>query len=206
MKPDTTEFDVVEIKDVQILHQAELFTTGAPFNPQDVVYTPEPLARAVCAAFPLSGKCLEPCKGLGAFLKYMPPDSDWCEIAEGRDFFDYHKAVDWIVSNPPHSVFDKWLEHSFEIAENVVYLLPFSKTFKSWGTLARINEYGGMPRIIGLRSSQAAGFPFGYPLGVFHFKRDYRGATEIQLLGQLTEPIPDLYLGMPDKNGRDWLL
>ncbi|HKS27848.1 MAG TPA: hypothetical protein VJS44_08515 [Pyrinomonadaceae bacterium] len=150
-------------------------------NPSDVVYTPEPLAWAIVEAFKPSGKCLEPCKGAGAFLRYLPEGSDWCEIAEGRDFFDYHKRVDWIVSNPPHSIFDKWLAHSFEIAENVVYLLPFSKAFKSWGTLQQIKDYGGIVRVIAMPSSRAAGFPFGYPLGAFHFKRHYEGATLIEM-------------------------
>ena len=45
---------------------------------------------------------LEPCKGEGAFLQYLPENSDWCEIAEGRNYYDYNEKVDWIVTNPPY--------------------------------------------------------------------------------------------------------
>lgn len=166
--------------------QSALFSCGShATNPADVVYTPESLAKTIIEIFAPTGKCLEPCKGQGAFLKYLPEDAEWCEIAEGRDFFDYHNTVDWIVSNPPHSIFDRWLEHSFEIAENVVYLVPFSKVFKSWGTLTQIRNYGGIVRIIGLPSSRAAGFPFGYPLGIFHFRRGFAGATVITIDGSV---------------------
>jgi len=159
--------------------QSTLFPQSA-VNPQDVVFTPGPLAKMVVETFAPTGKCLDPCKGQGAFFKYLPSGSDWCEITEGRDFFDYHERVDWIISNPPHSIFNQWLSHSFEIAENVVYLVPFSKVFKSWGTLMTIQSFGGIVTIIGMASSRAAGFPFGYPLGIFHFQRDYKGPTSIK--------------------------
>jgi hypothetical protein len=53
--------------------------------------------------FPIEGKVLEPCKGEGAFLQYYLTDADWCEIAEGKNYYDYEKKVDWIVTNPPYS-------------------------------------------------------------------------------------------------------
>lgn len=150
-------------------------------NPCDVVYTPRSLAKFVVETFSPSGLCLEPCKGSGAFLEFLPPDAIWCEIAEGKDFFNYHGHVDWIVSNPPHSIFDRWLSHSFAVADNVIYLLPFSKVFKSWGTFKKIKAYGGIVRVIAMPSSRAAGFNFGFPLGAFHFKRDYNGPTMIDI-------------------------
>lgn len=160
--------------------QSTLFAKSV-VNPNDVVFTPEPLAKIVVDTFAPTGRCLDPCRGHGAFFKYLPAGSDWCEITEGRDFFDYHRRVDWIISNPPHSIFNQWLLHSFEIAENVVYLVPFSKVFKSWGTLTTIAAYGGIVRIVGMPSSRAAGFPFGYPMGIFHFQRNYKGLTSIEI-------------------------
>lgn len=46
-------------------------------NPNDVVFTPDWLAKKIVDMFPIKGKVLEPCKGEGAFLKYLPNDADW---------------------------------------------------------------------------------------------------------------------------------
>lgn len=83
-------------------HNPHLEGKYAHINPNDVVFTPDWLAKQICEMFPISGKVLEPCKGEGAFLQYLPPDTDWCEIAEGRNFYEYNKKVDWLVTNPPY--------------------------------------------------------------------------------------------------------
>ena len=72
----------------------------------------------------------------GAFYKAMQEynhalkglsveDVDWCEISEGKDFFDYNGKVDWIITNPPYSIFDDFLDKAFEVADNVVMFVPF---------------------------------------------------------------------------------
>lgn len=144
----------------------------AHVNPNDVVFTPDWLAKTICDMFDIGGNVLEPCKGEGAFIKYLPKDTDWCEIAEGRNFYDYKLPVDWIVTNPPYSDFNRFLDHTFMLAENVVLLVPLSKMFKSMGTIRLIEAYGGIVSIHILPAS-AAGFPFGYPCGIFYMKRNY---------------------------------
>ena len=94
----------------------------AHLNPNDVVFTPDWLAKQICGMFDIDGKVLEPCKGEGAFLKYLPENTDWCEIAEGRNYYDYNEKVDWIVTNPPYSDYNRFLEHSFALADNIVAL------------------------------------------------------------------------------------
>ncbi len=153
----------------------------AHINPNDVVFTPEWLSEKICSMFDISGKVLEPCKGEGAFLKYLPKDTDWCEIAEGRNFYDYDKQVDWIVTNPPYSDFNRFLDHSFSLAENIVLLVPMAKMFKSMGTIGSILEWGGIVSIHVLPASKA-GFPFGFPCGVYYLQKGYKGNTEIKLL------------------------
>ena len=64
----------------------------------DRVYTPEWVARDMAWSFQPSGRVLEPCKGKGVFLRFLPDDTEWCEIDEGRDFFEWHEKVDWVVS------------------------------------------------------------------------------------------------------------
>ena len=150
-------------------------------NKNDVVFTPEWLAKQICEMFPIKGKVLEPCKGEGAFLNYLPKDSDWCEITEGRNFYDYNKKVDWIVTNPPYSDYNRFLKHSFSLAENIVLLVPVAKMFKSMGTLYNIMQYGGIVEIHTLPASRA-GFPFGFPCAVYYLKKGYSGTTRIKML------------------------
>jgi len=146
-------------------------------NPNDMVFTPDKIAKYIVELFKPEGKILEPCSGNGAFLKYLPT-ADWCEITKGRDFFDYNKKVDWIVTNPPYSNFDRFLQRSMEIADNIIFLVPIAKMLKSWGTISRIARYGGIKKVWFSKASKC-GFPFGFPVGAFHIKRDYSGQTEI---------------------------
>ena len=152
-------------------------------NQNDVVFTPDALAEKICSMFSIKGKVLEPCKGEGAFMKYLPKDTEWCEITEGRNFFDYNKKVDWIVTNPPYSDFNRFLAHMLELADNIVLLLPLAKIFKSMGTIKQVLEWGGIAVIRLLPASQA-GFPFGFPCGVFYLKKGWKGDTTIKLLSE----------------------
>ncbi len=153
----------------------------AHVNKNDVVFTPDALASKVCGMFPIRGKVLEPCKGEGAFLDHLPEGTEWCEITEGRNYYDYTDSVDWVVTNPPYSDYNRFLDHTFAIAENIVLLVPVAKMFKSMGTMKKIFEYGGFVEIHTLPSSRA-GFPFGFPSGVFYLKRGYSGETKVRLL------------------------
>lgn len=135
--------------------------TGNDTN--DKIYTPVEIAKQIIDLFPLYGKVLDPFMGGGSFYEQFPLalEKDWCEIDKGKNFFDYNQSVDWIVSNPPYSIFDEVLEHSFEIADNVVYLVPMSKVFSSFNRIRKILNYGDI-REIHLVSASKCGFPFGF--------------------------------------------
>lgn len=165
-------------------HNPYLEGRYAHINPNDVVFTPDWLAKEICLSLPIFGKVLEPCKGEGVFLKYLPENTDWCEIADGINFYDYQKKVDWIVTNPPYSDFNRFLDHCFELADNVVFLVPVAKMFKSMGTIKKIMKYGGIVSYKFL-SGGKAGFPFGFPVGICYIKKGYKGSTlfrELELL------------------------
>jgi methylase of polypeptide subunit release factors len=154
----------------------------------DEVYTPDHVAKAIIDAFAPTGKCLDPCMGDGVFLKYLPEGSMWCEISKGRDFFDFDKKVDWIISNPPYSQFVEFTEHAMSISDNVVWLSPIGKVFSSLERIRMFQEYAGadssgmaIERIL-LVPAKEAGFPFGFPVGAIHFKRGYTGAMAIKWL------------------------
>lgn len=67
-----------------------LFTL--PVAKSDVVYTPDDVAFNIIRYLNPYGSCLDPCAGDGAFYRNLP-NADYCELSEGKDFFDYHKRV-----------------------------------------------------------------------------------------------------------------
>ena len=50
---------------------------------------------------------------------------DWCEITEGKNFFQYNQKVDWIISNPPYSILTDWIEHTVKICDAFCFILNF---------------------------------------------------------------------------------
>jgi len=151
----------------------------------DIVYTPDNIAKSIIDYIKPRGKCLDPCIGDGAFYRNLPENSEWCELKYGKDFFDYYNKVDWIIGNPPYSIFKDWLEHSFNLSENVVYLLPTNKVFQRQIIMNMINRWGGIRTMIVYGSGQLLGFPFGFSVGTFHFKKEHRGQCEIILSPKL---------------------
>jgi hypothetical protein len=149
--------------------------------------------------FKPSGQILEPCKGDGVFLKYMPT-AEYCEIAEGKDFFAWTKQVNWVVGNPPYSAFGKWILHAMAISENVVYLVPCAKPFyseklfremQSWGKIKHMRVYG---------SGSKLGFPIGFVIGAIHFQKGWFGAMETSnAMPRLTKRAPDLWDSAPSQ-------
>jgi len=151
-----------------------------PIKP-DVVYTPDKVAKQIIDWIKPSGKCLDPCRGNGAFFRYLPIGSDWCEIRENKDFFDYRNKIDWVIGNPPYSIFEDWLRHSFKIADNVVYIVPTNKIFQRQIIMNMINEFGGIKALLVYGSGNLVGFPFGFSVGTFHFQRRWQGFCDLKL-------------------------
>lgn len=70
--------------------------------------TPRKCAADLIALVPFvaGDRVLEPFKGEGAFYDQLPDtvQKDWCEITQGRDYKDYDKEFDWVISNPPFKI------------------------------------------------------------------------------------------------------
>lgn len=147
--------------------------------PADIVYTPINVSKQIIRFLDPVGTCLDPCKGDGAFYDYLPNKKEYCEIREGLDFFQYNKKVDWVIGNPPYSIFEQFLRKSFEISDNVSFLVPTNKIFQRQTIMNIINSYGGIKSIIIYGSGTLINFPFGFSVGNFHFKKDYKGDTKI---------------------------
>jgi hypothetical protein len=98
----------------------------------DKFYTPESLVKIhlelVRPHLYEGDLILEPCRGKGAyynlFYTYFPTQEyDWCEIDDGRDFFNYKGNPDVIITNPPFSLLKKMIERMIELKPRVISLL-----------------------------------------------------------------------------------
>jgi len=141
----------------------------------DVIMTPEDSAIAIIEYFNPTGIILEPCRGTGNIYNNLPQTKLWCEISQGKDFFDFNEKVDWIITNPPYSIYDKFLEHSIDLAEEIVFLVPLSKFFRGIKLENKIREWGGIKEILHLGTGSKLGFTFGFPVGCIHYSKGYSG-------------------------------
>ena len=144
----------------------------------DNTLTPNTIAQDMIDFFQPTGRILDPCRGEGAFYSLLPPGSDWCEIDKGRDFFDYHEPVDWIIGNPPYSQYAKFLYHALDIAQNVVYLAPAAKSFYSVKMMRRFREGGHIKhmRIYGPgKKGPLRTFAIGFIIAATHYQRGHQG-------------------------------
>jgi hypothetical protein len=76
-------------------------------NPNDEFMTPPDLAKVLYEWVNPSGTVLDSARGTGNFTFDLSTD----------DFLNWTEKVDWIVTNPPYSKIDKYLEHSCEVAD-----------------------------------------------------------------------------------------
>lgn len=91
---------------------------NAHSKPNDCIYTPKPLAERMIQMTAIQSHevVLDPSKGGGIFFDNLPPcDKHYCEIEEGRDFYQWTMPVDVVIGNPPYSQWTKWLAHTLSI-------------------------------------------------------------------------------------------
>lgn len=94
----------------------------------DSVFTKDETAKWIVDYFRPQGSVLDPSAGKNAFYdKFENVEKHRCEITEGLDFFEWAHRVDWIITNPPYSIYDRFLERAFLIADNVVFFVPVAK-------------------------------------------------------------------------------
>ena len=157
-------------------------------NRNDVVMTPEYVAKALIDHFKPEGKILEPCKGSGNFLKYLPSNSLWCEISEGKDFMEFDEKVDWIITNPPWSKIRPFIQKSLEVSDNFVFLTTIVHLWMK-ARLRDIHQAGfGIKEII-LLSTPKSFSQSGFQLGAFHIQRGYSGSIKFSDLSGISETL-----------------
>lgn len=150
----------------------------------DVVMTPYHLAKTMIDSLPIKGKVLDPCRGLGAFYNQLPGNKDWCELSEGKDFFEYTDKVDWIVSNPPWSIYRDFTKHAYKIADNIAFLTTINHDLVLKARLKDMDEAGfGIREIWTCDTPKQSGgekeWPqMGFQLGWVWKQRGYTGTIK----------------------------
>jgi hypothetical protein len=149
-----------------------------PKGGNDIVMTPLNICELIVKHFNPQGKILEPCCGTGNFLKFLPKETDWCEISKGKDFFNYNKKVDWIITNPPWSKIRPFMQHSMKIADNIVFLATINHLWLK-ARLRDIKEANfGIKEILLLDTPKE--FPqSGFQMGCFHLQKNYKGNIKL---------------------------
>ena len=87
----------------------------------DVVYTPQAVVDIMIKDIDEGDSILDSCRGKGAFYNsFKNPNKFYCEISEGKDYFDFKDEVDLNYGNPPYSILSKWLKHSYKITKKKI--------------------------------------------------------------------------------------
>jgi hypothetical protein len=110
----------------------------------DVIYTPKPMALRMIqmARIEPDESVLDPCRGGGVFYDNLPPcEKKYCEIEEGRDFYEWREEVDVVVGNPPFSQWKKWLPHTLSICRRR-FVYCFGATSLTGNRLKQIEDAG----------------------------------------------------------------
>ena len=152
-----------------------------PTGGNDVVYTPDILSKKIVEHFrpQIRGKILEPCYGGGSFVRALEGEGfrvTGLELEKGSDFFDYRKKVDWIITNPPWSKARDFLIHSYEISDNVVFLITLHHVLC---LRARIRDMGfanfGLKEVVICDTPPKPWPQSGFQLGAIHIQRNFSG-------------------------------
>jgi len=137
--------------------------------------TPAPIAERLVRYFKPSGLVLEPCRGTGHIhdaLLAAGCETEWCEVTQGRDFFDYAgPRPDLILTNPPYSIFPAFLARCLAVCDDVIVVIPPAKLYASLNIMAQIRRFGGIAEICLIGGGGKLGFPFGFPVAACRIRR-----------------------------------
>jgi len=101
-------------------------------KPNDVFITPKELSKKaieLCKTsnhFNENSIWFDPFRNSGSYYNQYPQNGvkhEWCEILDGKDFFEFNEKIDIICSNPAYSMLDKIFKKCIELNPKVINLL-----------------------------------------------------------------------------------
>ena len=116
----------------------------------DNIHTPSTVAKLMIDMCDIhqNDKVLDPSKCSGVFYDNLPSYccKHYCEITDNKDFFECVDSCDWIIGNPPFSLWDKWIEHTMKLTHKFCYIMnSFNLTDKRLRSI--MNQGYGLTRI-----------------------------------------------------------
>lgn len=101
-------------------------------NKQDKIYTPECVAKFMVNLCPIipGQSVLDPCCGQNRVFINNFPHYSRLYLAEiehpyNIDFLKLDGYYDWIIGNPPYSIWDQWVDKTVQICNNFCYIMNF---------------------------------------------------------------------------------
>lgn len=93
----------------------------------DFYETPYSLTRMILSRVKLNGSVLEPACGNGAIVKVLKEEGyNYVAYDIEKDFLTETKKYDTIITNPPFSLAQEFIEKAKQISDNFLFLLPLS--------------------------------------------------------------------------------
>jgi hypothetical protein len=142
----------------------------------DYVKTPNWCAQDMIDFYKPQGKILDPCRGENkVFWNIL--ECDWNEITQGKNFFENDSSYDWVIGNPPYSIFHLWMKHTYKLADNIVYLLPTFKVFNALGLVRMYKKNGWIKHIRVYDVGKRIEWSRSRPITAVWFQKGYSGET-----------------------------
>lgn len=107
--------------------------------------------------------------------------TDWCEISLGRDFFKARGKWDWIITNPPFSLFTEFLAKGCEVADNVVFLSLLPTWFMDRKLKELRDQQFGIVEILRMQQPPKPWPTFGYAMAAVHVRRFHKGPIKYSI-------------------------
>ena len=151
---------------------------GAERNPRDFYATPESAFKPVLQYLPRKPRYWEPAQGDGRLVRMLQSSgrrAAGADLATGTDFLKDNRRREFILTNPPFSLAFEFLEHSLELAPEVMLLLRLNFLGSSKRRdFFRLNEPNAI-FVITPRPSFSRGGNDSCEYGWFYWGRRYQG-------------------------------
>jgi DNA modification methylase len=98
------------------------------------------------------------------------------EITTGSDFFKFNERVDWIITNPPWSLARRFLQHAYEVADSIVFLITLNHVLNVRARIADMEQAGfGIKEVLLCKTPKKPWPQSGFQLAAIHLSRGYTG-------------------------------
>ena len=100
---------------------------GVRLNAQDFYATPPWCYENLDIDWSMFSSAHEPCRGDGRIQFFLEEEHSlactYSEINEGKDFFDWTEGTDLILTNPPFSLAQDFIDHAVAFSNTCIMLL-----------------------------------------------------------------------------------